>query len=380
MLNICSGSSKGFNKIIHNLLDLTVQHFLEVGSNLEYEEILGSVFPSHRQGDQEFGMKILNKIYRDINDNFVHQLTPFEEYVLYHILDFVYESSEDGFCLKDSVKTFYSKIGDGKLSIDELRLLTIIRTPEDLKGVCFEDIDFLDIGEIFELYKTNPEFVNGFLHIDLEDFIDLMPEDILLEFENIKTDLQKEDTEIEKIKGNVNDKENFYEIVGQLIRRFNRYVVHNKVSTVLNNKLGEMSEKGIQVIFYMYANEFLKPYDIVIQRELDTGRGIVDFHLSQGREFQALLEFKLDSNRNVVEGINYQLPIYLISQEIEYGVFILICYSEKSYNDSKKFCDDAQKASEKYQKRVNFYSIDASAKAKTGSNIKTDEEMRLKDQ
>ncbi|MED4013661.1 MULTISPECIES: hypothetical protein [Priestia] len=379
MLNICSGSSKGFNKIIHNLLDLIVQHFLEVGSNLEYEEILSSVFPPHRQNDEEFGMKTLNKIYRDINDNFVHQLTPFEEYVLYNILHFVYESSDDGFCLKDSVKSFYSKIGDGKLDIAELRLLCIIRTPEDLKGVCFEDIDFLDIGEIFELYKTNPEFVNDFLHIDLEHFIDLMPEDILLEFENIKADLQKEDTEIEKFKGNVNDKENFYEIVEQLIKRFNHYVVHNKLNTALNNKLGEMDEKGIQVIFYMYANEFLKPYNIVIQRELDTGRGIVDFHLSQGREFQALLEFKLDSNRNIVEGINYQLPIYLISQEIEYGVFVLICYSETSYNDSKKFRDEAQRASEKYQKRVNFYSIDTSGKAKTGSNIKTDEEMRLGD-
>ncbi|WP_375088856.1 hypothetical protein ACDZ29_23325 [Peribacillus sp. RS7] len=379
MLNICNGSSKGFTKIIHNLLDIIVQHFLEVGSNLEYEEILGSVFPPHRQENEEFGMKVLNKIYRDINDDFVHELTPFEEYVLYHILHFVYDSSEDGFCLKDSVKTFYSKIGDGQLDFDELKVLLIIKTPEDLKGICFEDIDFLDIGKIFELYKTNQEFVNDFLHIDLEYFTDLMPEDILLEYENIKKDLQEVETEIRKVKGSINDKETFYEIVDKLIKRFNHYVVHNKVNTALNNKLGEMDEKGVQVIFHMYANEFLKPYNIVIQRELDTGRGIVDFHLSQGREYQALLEFKLDSNRNIVEGINYQLPIYLISQEIEYGIFVLICYSESSYNDSKKFHEEAKKVSENYQKIIRFFSIDTSGNAKTGSKIKTENEMRLGD-
>ncbi|MGM7724363.1 hypothetical protein [Metabacillus sp. Hm71] len=377
MLKICSGSSKGFTKIIHNLLDIIVQHFLEVGSNLEYEEILGSVFPPHRQDNEEFGMKVLNKIYRDINDNFVHELSPFEEYVLYQILHFVYESSEDGFCLKESVKLFYSQIGDGQLDFAELKVLCIIRTPNDLKGICFEDIDFLDIGEIFELYKTNPKLVNDFLHIDLEYFTDLMPEDILLEYENIKNDVQKEDTEIEKVKGSIIDKETFYEIVDKLIKRFNHYVVHNKLNTALNNKLGEMDEKGVQVIFHMYANEFLKPYNIVIQRELDTGRGVVDFHLSHGREYQALLEFKLDSNRNIVEGINYQLPIYLISQEIEYGIFVLICYSRSTYNNSKKFHEEVKKVSEKYQKIISFYSIDASGNAKTGSNIKNDEEMRL---
>jgi hypothetical protein len=379
MLKICEGSSKEFNKIIHNLLDIVVQHFLEVGSNLEYEIILGSVFPAHKQDNEEFGMKVLNKIYRDINDEFIHALTPFEEYVLYHILHFVYESSEDGFCLKDSIKTIYSKIGNGKLDYNELRVLCMLKTPESLKGICFEDVDFLDLGEIYEIYKTNPDFVKNILHIDLDYFKDLMPEDILLEYMSIKKDLEKEDVPVENVYGRIKDKDSFYAIVEQLIKKFNHYVVHNKVNTVLKDKIREMDEKGVQATFFMYANEFLERYTIVIQRELDSGRGTVDFHLSYGREYQALLEFKLDSNRNVVEGINYQLPMYLISQHIDYGIFVLICYSEKSFKNSMELHEEAIKASEKYNKKVKFYSIDSSGNTKTASTIKTDEEMRLID-
>lgn len=37
-----------------------------------------------------------------------------------------------------------------------------------------------------ETYKRNPDFVTNFMHIDLEYYSDLLPDDILEEFKKIK--------------------------------------------------------------------------------------------------------------------------------------------------------------------------------------------------
>lgn len=42
-----NGSSKDFNLIIHVLLENVVDFFMEIGSNLDYEEIYADVFPLH---------------------------------------------------------------------------------------------------------------------------------------------------------------------------------------------------------------------------------------------------------------------------------------------------------------------------------------------
>lgn len=56
-------------------------------------------------------------------------------------------------------------------------------------------------------------------------------------------------------------------------------------------------------------------------------------------------------------------------------MFILICYS---HIESKYLFEVAEKVSQKYQRSVDFYRVDASGKAKTASKVKNEKEMRIK--
>lgn len=160
MLDIFDGNSKIYKKIVHEVLDIVVEHFMEVGSNPEYDEIYGNVFPLHKQDEEDRenqGLAFLKKLHREIIDNFSHEFSPLKEYVLYHILLFVHEASEGTFLLSETIQKFLKEREISSLDEDELNVLNSIKTPEDLIGVCFEDLDFLEVERIFNIYKKNQE-------------------------------------------------------------------------------------------------------------------------------------------------------------------------------------------------------------------------------
>lgn len=375
MLNLFNDSSREFKIIIHHLLDEVVGFFMEIGSNLDYEHIYADVFPLHLEENEESGLKTLKKIERNIRDGFNHDLSALEEYVLYKILIYVYEGSEDGFRLDDLVDNNLVKEGVlEKLLTDEFDLLKSIQTPRDLMGLCFEDLDFLDIDEIFELYKKNPEIVTDFLHIELDYYTELMPEDIYLEYKKLgsPTELQVKQN-IKEVK----DKESFIDTVNALLDGFNQEVIHTGLNKIINNPSKQFGEKQVQLLFKVYAKAFLRNTDIVILSEVDTGRGYVDFHLSVGKDYQVLLEFKLDNHNSVHEGMHYQLPTYLIAQEVHIGFYVLVCCKQELYEKYAYLEDDSNELSSKYNKDIMFFRIDAIGNLKTASKIKTDTDMKL---
>lgn len=373
MLDIYEEASKEFKQILHHLLDIVVDHFIEIGSNLSYEEIYATVFPLHKQEDKEYALDFLKKLHREVIDGFTHEFTPMKEYVLFKILFFVYDSSEDGFMLEDEIPKFLNKINKDALLEDELRVLQSINTPNDLIGLCFDDLDFLDVPDIFETYKTHPDVVTKFLHIDLDYYTELMPDDILLKYNEIKGHIQT--TTIDS----VTNEESFFRLIIELVENFNHIIVHKKGHALINNKLGEYSEKEVQVLFDIFIATYLKDTDIVVSREVDTGRGTVDFYFSHGKKSQALIEIKLGSHNRFEHGIKYQLPTYLLTENIKFGYFILICYSEESYNNSEFLYEEAEKLSSKYQRKIRFKRINASGNLKSASKITNDNEMGFTD-
>lgn len=373
MLNIFPNSSKKFKYIIHHLLNIVVEHFIEIGSNLNYEEIYATVFPLHKQDDKEFAMNFLKTLHKEIIDRFSHEFTPMKEYVLYNILLFVYESSEDGFLINDEISKYLNNSQTDDLSDDEIMVLHNIYTPNDLIGLCFEDLDFLDLPEILEIYKTNPNIITSFFHIDLDYYTELMPDDILKQYNDIKSFLETT-TQVKSIK--IKEEESFVNQIKQLVEEFKHYVVHKKVHKLLNNKKGKYSETEIQILFDMFSEAYLKDTEIVKSREVDTGRGAVDFHFSKGKKLQALIEIKLDSHQQYKNGLKYQLPTYLLAEkDIKHGFFLLICFSEESYRESEYLYVEAEKLSKKFNKGIYFERINASGNLKSASNVKNEKEI-----
>lgn len=51
----------------------------------------------------------------------------------------------------------------------------------------FQDWDFLSLEEMYSIYKREPKVLDDFLHIDIGQYIELMPTDIQEEY-NIQTE------------------------------------------------------------------------------------------------------------------------------------------------------------------------------------------------
>ena len=384
MLDMFDGNSKVYKKVIHEALDIVFKYFMEVGSNLEYDEIYGSVFPLHKQDEEDRekqGLAFLKKLHREIIDNFPHEFSPLKEYVLYHILMFVHEGTEGTFIISDTIQNSIKKRETGNFDEIELTVLNSIETPKDLINICFDDLYFLEVEEIFDMYKINPKIITDFFHIDLEYYKDLFPDDILSEYNQIQEYLSseersiKQDTDIKTVTKTINSNDDFCEKVDLLITNFKHFIEQHKGYTLLNNKMGLAKEKQVQVAFHMMAKPFLKEFGIVVSQEVDTGRGIVDFQFSKGTDFQALIELKLGNHERYKDGLTYQLPTYLLAEQVNYGFFVLICYTQEIYEEAKSLHQKAEELNQKYNKKIRFERIDASGTLDSASKIRKEKDM-----
>lgn len=375
MIDFSDGYSKEFKIIINNTLDEIFDFFMEVGSNLHYEEIYATVFPIHKQDDHEYGMNKLKILLRNIRDDFQHQLTPLDEYVLYHVLYFVYDSSDDEYNLDDIISKQLTDEVVKKIENvepDGVKLLRNTHTPYDVIGIIFEDVDFLEVGKIFELYKEKPGVVTNFFHIDLDYYKELMPDDICAEYEYIKQSINS--TSIDK-QNEEETTDTFKNTVISMVEKFKHMVEHKKGHAILNTSEGPVNEKGVQVLFNIIANVYLENTNVLVSSEVDTGRGSVDFYLSVGKEHRALIELKLGNHKRYTDGINYQLPTYLKAEDADFGVFVLICYSKEQYDESNKLFEAASDLSRKYKMDIRFQRVNASEILKSASKIKSKSEM-----
>ena len=380
MLNILSEYSIDFKKLIHEVLEIVMDFFIEIGGNLNFDEIYAEVFPLHLRDNEEFIKKHFKKLYMHIIDDFNHSLTALDEYVLYGILSFVYDGTDDGFPIDDIISEKLQSNKFNKLNDEELRWLNSIHDVGCLIGICFEDIDFLDVGIFIEWFKNRPDLLEKYAHIDLDYYKEIMPEDILEEYNQIKKS-RKENKKADVIIGDleISDEEEFFDIVFNAVKEFNNAIVHKKLHRLLINEHRQADEKDVQILFNLIANSVLKPYNIVALPEVDTGRGTVDFYISQGLKYRALIEFKLASSTQKKDGLQYQLPLYLIVEDIDFGIFVLICYDTKSYDGAYKLYDIANEVSKKINKIIKFVRINASGDSKTASKIRCEEEFQLED-
>jgi hypothetical protein len=74
----------------------------------------------------------------------------------------------------------------------------------------------------------------------------------------------------------------------------------------------------------MSALSYCDANDLDISPEADTGRGPVDFKLSQGASKRVLVEMKLSTNPQVVKGFEKQLAIYNSAEKPIASYYVVI--------------------------------------------------------
>ncbi len=115
----------------------------------------------------------------------------------------------------------------------------------------------------------------------------------------------------------------------------------------------DKEELAPQLILYGIARNYCEANNIVVDREVEVGRGPVDFKFSNGYTSRAHLEVKKLHNGKFWNGLDQQLPSYLVSDEVQKGWFVAV-----RYRSGKKWDDRASELSVRVRKAAQLHKRD----------------------
>lgn len=121
----------------------------------------------------------------------------------------------------------------------------------------------------------------------------------------------------------------FGKFLSKMICQFVDFIENNSGYKLLwNDNKSPKSEEASQLLFTGIIKHYCRANDIDLSREVNLGRGPVDFKFSQGYQNRALLEVKLARNGKFWHGLDKQLVKYLKVEDISLGFFVVICYND----------------------------------------------------
>ena len=127
-----------------------------------------------------------------------------------------------------------------------------------------------------------------------------------------------------------NNNEEFVAFIAFLCERFKNFVEHQGGWRLLWNDGNEEEkpEEAAQLLFMGIARSYCEANNIVVDREVNLGRGPVDFKFSNGYSSRALLEVKKLHNGRFLNGLSEQLPSYLRSDTCNLGWYVVLRYRD----------------------------------------------------
>ncbi|PPG90695.1 hypothetical protein C5C00_01595 [Rathayibacter rathayi] len=112
---------------------------------------------------------------------------------------------------------------------------------------------------------------------------------------------------------------------------FKKWVEDKDGYLELNRANGLASEAEVQRLIFLT----LQASEFDINREVNNGRGPVDFKVSRGRD-STLIEIKLASNSHLERNLERQVEIYKRANETAQAITVIICYSAAEQEKVKR--------------------------------------------
>lgn len=127
----------------------------------------------------------------------------------------------------------------------------------------------------------------------------------------------------------------FNEFVDKLAATFKHRVEQADLWRALWAKDTPQQERIVQAIAGSMWTEACKGADVDLSQEVNGGRGPVDFKVSQSWTKRALVEIKLIHNSRFFQGASKQLPQYLATEQIDYGVYLCVGHFESDFDPDR---------------------------------------------
>ena len=132
----------------------------------------------------------------------------------------------------------------------------------------------------------------------------------------------------------------FVDVLRLIVARYKHFVEESGGWRLLWNDgtQQEKSEEAAQLLFKGVAQSYCTANNIVMDREVNLGTGLVDFKFSNGYRHRAHLEVKKLHNGKFWHGLSEQLPTYLRSDECDVGWYVVVQYRDGG--SSKRWLED----------------------------------------
>ena len=223
------------------------------------------------------------------------------------------------------------------LPIDILHELPIARSWDDIDRVVMENETIR--REMSELVgKEWRKLASSQKKRYLKDFIFMKPHLVSKVIDDYKQTgieaydiYQNIDYRIERLINNITktkkeldlSKKNSYDSAIEIIEEYKVWVEDKKGFAVLRDVGSRNEEKVVQKTLHGSASYYCKINDLDISPEPNSGRGPVDFKISRGGD-KTVIEIKLTSNKDCLQGFEVQIEEYAKSEETENKIFIIV--------------------------------------------------------
>ena len=109
--------------------------------------------------------------------------------------------------------------------------------------------------------------------------------------------------------------------------------------------------------------------NVDLSREVNIGRGPVDYKASHGSEFRALIELKLARNTRFWKGLEKQLPKYLEAEAISIGQFLVVSFNDRDLDKTLGIEKRTKALAKKLKYKMDSTIVDASREKPSASKL-----------
>ncbi len=166
------------------------------------------------------------------------------------------------------------------------------------------------------------------------------------------------------------NEDEFKETIKSLVMEFRNYVENNGGWKLLwNDNFTPKREEASQFLMQGILKHWCRANNIDLSREVNIGRGPVDFKISQGHEFRTLLELKLAKNTKFWGGLTKQLPKYMEAESVSIGYFIAVLKTENDFRRMKDIQAKVEEVNKATKYQIYSLFIDATRDKPSASNL-----------
>ena len=214
--------------------------------------------------------------------------------------------------------------------------------------------------------SQHPEFIDFYIKYKEEH----QEEATSVSKENVRDVQFLFNNQIQKLIDLLKNKTSFYEIIPDAHEDAKMRV--NYLKRVIENQDGYRlfyqhdgtpikRESDLQVIYRLVW--YGSPLDV--NREVNNGRGPVDYKVSFGKNNATLVEFKLASNSKLKQNLAKQVDVYKAASETERAIKVILFFTDAEYEKVDKVLNEL-----KLTDNPDIVLIDARNNKKSASNVK----------